>query len=356
MKVKISEIKANPFKRFINEGELDSERVDKLVESIEHGTLPAQFVARKNEAGEWEQTSGHHRLAAFKKKYGKDFEVDITLVKFSDELMLIDMVRENITQRDTDFHDTEASIILARTWLQSGANTIKQLYGVMNKENKSGLHPKGKFGGSLPQPDSYMSIAKFLSKNGNAVSHMTVKTYCDIHDKLDKELYKRIGKEKLTTKLENREGLSLRVAEKLSTLDKPEQKLVLDKIDHLAGKAATKVITSYKAADDKSKKLFVEGKITADELETLTKEEAQTIDEWETHGKKEYKLTQAQANINLNELHSAINKTKEALAKTEMAIELKLLKQPQLTSARNALKELANDIYQVDRKIQGVIE
>ena len=36
------------------------------------------------------------------------------------------MERENITQRDIDLYDTRESIVLARDWLESRVNNVKQ--------------------------------------------------------------------------------------------------------------------------------------------------------------------------------------------------------------------------------------
>jgi hypothetical protein len=161
VEIAIKDIKPNPFKKFINEGKLDAERVEKLKESIEHGTLPEGFTCRKF-GGEFQQAFGHHRLDALKQVKGKDYKVQCSIVDYSDEQMLVDLVRENITQRDSDFSDTEGSIVLARNWLQSGANDVKQFYNTV----------KGKKGFQAVQlPDSFRSIAKFLSKNGKAISH-----------------------------------------------------------------------------------------------------------------------------------------------------------------------------------------
>jgi len=95
----------------------------------------------------------------------------VTLVDFSDEQMLIDMVRENITHRDTDFHDTREGIVLSRNWLQSKCQSVK-LFNTLNVE-------KGKKDFQII-PDSYRSIANFLSKNSKAVSYVTVKNYLDV--------------------------------------------------------------------------------------------------------------------------------------------------------------------------------
>ena len=44
---------------------------------------------------------------------------------------VIDMERENITQRDIDLYDTRESIVLARDWLESRVNNVKQ-FGKIN--------------------------------------------------------------------------------------------------------------------------------------------------------------------------------------------------------------------------------
>lgn len=188
MKIKLSELKPNPFKRFINDGKLNEERVEMLVESVEHGTLPEHFFIRKVDEN-YEMTSGHHRVAALKKVKGKDHEVEVTVVKFTDEQMLVDMVRENITQRYTDFHDTRESIVLARGWLQSGATGVKQFHSHLKDGRK--CPPQNQ-----QQEDSYRSIAKFLSKNGKTICYRTVKNYLDITDNLSPNLLEKVTKAK----------------------------------------------------------------------------------------------------------------------------------------------------------------
>ena len=159
MKIKISELKANPFKKYINEGKYNNDRLDILKESIDHGTLPEHFFARKWN-GSFQITSGHHRLKALSDVKGSEYPVDVTWVDFSDEQMLVDMVRENITQRDTDFHDTKESIVLARSWLQSKCTDVKSFNIGMKKFGwkYQGRNEDGTFG-SVSSPDSYRSIA-----------------------------------------------------------------------------------------------------------------------------------------------------------------------------------------------------
>ena len=47
------------------------------------------------------------------------------------------MVRENITQRDTDFHDTSQGIVLSKNWLGSGVSGVEQFNNaVKGKKNR----------------------------------------------------------------------------------------------------------------------------------------------------------------------------------------------------------------------------
>jgi ParB-like chromosome segregation protein Spo0J len=235
VKVNISEIKFNPFKKFINGGKLEDKRVEKLVESIEHGTLQPNFVGRKNEQGQWELSSGHHRLGAFKKKYGKDFKVEMMEAKFSDEQMLVDMIRENLTQRgEGSFRDTEASIVLARDWVlarneiaKEGKVDITQLAKLFGKLRLQ--IQKGKKG-FQPVNGSARSIAEFLSKNGKAVSRELVRQYLNIHDNLDKNLHKKIGNLERKVNEVSDEIIGVATAGKLATLDKATQRKAWENI------------------------------------------------------------------------------------------------------------------------------
>ena len=241
VKIRIEEIKFNPFKKFINGGKLEDERVDKLVESIEHGTLQPNFVGRKNDKGQYEISSGHHRIGAFKKKFGKDFKVEFMPVKFSDEQMLVDMVRENLTQRgEGNFRDTEESLILSRNYIVKHPEVAKRF----------GDFPNGQ-GSRNDLGDNYISaktISKFLSRNGKAVSRELVRQYINIHDNLDKDLHKKIENAQSTAGNQPPEEMGIRIAGALSKLDKKSQKDVWQQIqeNRLNSNDARLFITKYK--------------------------------------------------------------------------------------------------------------
>jgi len=258
MKIKIELLKANPFKIYINDGKLNNDRIEIFKESIEHGTLPEIFIARKHD-GFYEISFGHHRLQALKEVKGGDYEVDVNVVKFSDEQMLIDMVRENITQRDTDFHDTKQSIMLARGWLQSKVPTVKQFHNRLKD---------GTLQGSEPQPNSYRSIANFLSKNGKAVSYGTVKNYLYIADKLNPEIeVKKQDQSTAETKEKKDDGsIGVRDAIKLSTItdDWEEQKDLVQALKNTReqhGNQKQVNLTAYKEASNEIKQKVRRGEL-----------------------------------------------------------------------------------------------
>lgn len=268
MKIKISELNPNPFKKFINDGKLDGERVGKLKESIEHGTLPENFTARKSN-GKYEIASGHHRLEAIKQVKGMDYEVGVEEVNYDDETMLIDMVRENLTQRDTDFKDTEDSIVLARAWLQSGVNSVKRFNEI--KHQKTQKNPKG--AGRPDEPDSSRQIAQFLSKQGKMISHVTICSYLTIYDKLDPELHEKVQKLESATKEEREEALPKRVASELAQIEQEYQKPVYEQIKsaELNKENSIKAISTFKKAPEVIKKRVIEGKIGITDIENEMK-------------------------------------------------------------------------------------
>jgi len=98
MKLKISQLKPNPFKKNINSGKLDEETIKKIQSNMEElglmGSLP---VFKKGD--KYYLINGHHRQEALKRQFGKDFEVQVTVHNYSEENVLRGMVVENLTQR-----------------------------------------------------------------------------------------------------------------------------------------------------------------------------------------------------------------------------------------------------------------
>jgi hypothetical protein len=96
MKYKLKNIKPNPF-RNIDNYPINKEKVAALRESIGHTGFWDNVVARANN-GAAEIAYGHHRLAALKKEFGDNHEVDLIVKPFSDETMIKVMARENMEE------------------------------------------------------------------------------------------------------------------------------------------------------------------------------------------------------------------------------------------------------------------
>jgi len=267
IRLKVKEIKPNPFKKYINKGKLNEDGVAKMIESLKHGTLPMIFTVRKNNNDGFELCYGHHRLQAIKEVKGTDFEVNCEIVNYDDEKMLVDMVRENLTQRDTDFHDTEDSIVLARAWQESKASTVNQFNSATRK---IGLHRKG-LEGSEPAPDSYRSIANFLSKEGKTISYPLVKYYLDIHDKLDSDIHKQV--EKFSGAEDKTDKVTIKQAVALTLLDDhKEQREILKNLRtsrEQLGWKQEQLIRKYKEAPEIVKNEIRKGQRDIADLEYI---------------------------------------------------------------------------------------
>ena len=104
--VKLSELKANPYKRFIQGGELDPDVVEQIVESASRTSLWEQWVVRETPSG-YELAFGHNRLAAAKKILGADAKVSVQVEEYSDPQMYIAMADENSGDEETVSHQVD---------------------------------------------------------------------------------------------------------------------------------------------------------------------------------------------------------------------------------------------------------
>jgi hypothetical protein len=237
MKVKIKDLQSNPFKMYITNGRLSKERIDILKESVEMGTLPKRFYARKSN-GVLEILYGHHRLEALRQVKGEEYEVDVTLVDYNDEQMLIDMVRENLTQRDTDYRDVADSCMLAKVWLESGAKLLTN-FTTSRQGKRTDLDSNH---------ITARQIAEFLSKQGKAISHAQVSKYIRIEEQAIDEIKEKVVKSKQGHVEEGKLGVEVSAA--LSAFPKEEQGDLLRIVEEskLNRDEIRKLLTEYKNA------------------------------------------------------------------------------------------------------------
>jgi len=247
VKLKLMDIKSNPFKKFISGGKLNPEIIEKLEEGYKQTRFHENLCARKNASGGVELVYGHHRLQAAKNVYGVNHEITITVYdtnEFSDEQMLLDMIRENMAQRGEDYRDMADCIMLAKKWLGgdkkllSGLTTSKQ-----GKRTDLGEEHIGA-----------RQIAIFISNQGKTISHVQVEKYITIEEGLSSELKKKVEKGTRSGKVE--EGnIGFEVASELAKFEKGEQKDLLEQIEKakLNKDKIKQLLASYKEATEEVK-------------------------------------------------------------------------------------------------------
>lgn len=136
MKIGLSELNPNPFKKFINGGKLDKARIELLKESIKKDGFWDNVICRKVD-GKYEIAYGHHRLEAAKQELGKDYVVDIPVKSLTDEMMVRILGNENAMQNEEYAIYQVDQVLLAKKWLEgtvqpvdSSKPTHKQEVGV----------------------------------------------------------------------------------------------------------------------------------------------------------------------------------------------------------------------------------
>jgi ParB-like chromosome segregation protein Spo0J len=126
MKVKISELRPNPF-RNIEHYPIDAEKVKTLVASIGQTGFWDNILARK-EDGQIQIAYGHHRLAALKKAMKPSDSVDIPVKPLDDATMLKIMANENMDEWKTSPGVIDETVRATRKFLEEHPEEKKKLY------------------------------------------------------------------------------------------------------------------------------------------------------------------------------------------------------------------------------------
>ena len=126
MKLKLSQLKPNPFKKQISKGELNQEQVDKIKANIKElgffGSLP---VFKKGD--NFHLIAGHHRTQALKEVLGKNGEVEVTVSNYNEDQVFKGMVVENLTQRTNDFMELNENIAAIEGYINSHKDILSTL-------------------------------------------------------------------------------------------------------------------------------------------------------------------------------------------------------------------------------------
>lgn len=255
VRIEVNKVKSNPFKKFINGGKLDQDIINKLIEGYKQTTFHENLCARENKTKQIELVYGHHRLEAVKRVYGKTHKIFLRIYsykEFSDEQMLLDMVRENMTQRGEDYRDMADCIMLAKKWLEGSLSSGKQVYTT----KKGGYHTH------KVQEIGARQVAEFLSKQGKAISHAQVEKYISIEEKLHPDLKGKVAKGTRAGRLEE-ESIGFEIASEISKFDKKEQKMLSKEIEkaEVNKDKAKKLLSEYKESSEELKQKLKRGEI-----------------------------------------------------------------------------------------------
>ena len=231
MKLKISELKPNPFKKQISNGKLNREQIDKIKANIKDlgffGSLPV-FKKENN----YYLVAGHHRAKAIEETFGKDYQVEVVISNYNEDQVFRGMVIENITQRTNDFMELNQNVVAIENYLNSHRD-------VLEKTRKDRIEEKIKEGKisdrisnqyatqrdsrkvaetiikKLPKESVSDDISFWVDKNsGEVLSHDVITQNLNIFHKLDPELRKDIEKkrsEEHTSELQSHSFISYAV-------------------------------------------------------------------------------------------------------------------------------------------------
>ncbi len=253
--IEVDKLKPNPFKKNINKGKLSDNTISKLIESINHGTLPEIFTVRKS-GDNYELCYGHHRKYAISKKKGKNHKVLCNIVERTDKEMIIDMARENLAQRSNDFKEERATILFVQKYIKD------------DLERNAPLQPKGHGGDRRSNEIGSRQIAEFLSKDGKVVSHNKVSRILKIENSISPDIIEKI--ERSSNQWDKPEDVvSVSIAEEISQIkDHKDQKLILKeaKEKEMGHKKLRKIVSAFKNSPEEVKEQIRNGSVSLSDI------------------------------------------------------------------------------------------
>jgi len=269
MKVKIKDIHPNPYKKWINKGELNQDQIEKLKASLGElghmGSIPCVKIK-----GKIHQVSHHHRLEALRQLYGEDYEVEIEIEDYNDEQIMRAQVLENLTQRKGDFREEAENCIAISKYLKENKILLDENGNEINRSDSERMKSKrddGRGGkvdeyGSLRQIERWLN--KYSSKNKEILTFVRISEVVKLKT-LPKDLYDSI---EMTHKgsIERRgDSLGKTQALYLTTLDDPDEQrdIAVALLNSFEGRVRQQstLIKIYKEAPDEVKQKIRSGEI-----------------------------------------------------------------------------------------------
>lgn len=260
MKIKLSELNPNPFKREISKGKLNREQIDTIKSNLKKlGFMGALPVFKKDKS--FYLVAGHHRLQALKEIYGNKFEVEVEVHNYNEDQVFRGMVIENLTQRGQRFDETSQNIQAVEDYLKKHPDVLKLCRGDSPRHTNK-LNEKYK------ETIIANDIAEWLDGSKDRVLKKDViLDYMNINTNLDPELKKMVEKkhDKSQEERDNPNTLNMSQAIMLAKIsDMKEQKQlaeVLKETREQRVREQGKLITEYKKADEEIKKKVIDKEI-----------------------------------------------------------------------------------------------
>lgn len=265
MKLKLKELNANPFKKEINKGKLSDEQINKIMTNLgDLGLMNSIPIVERD--SKYYIVNGHHRVEALKRKYGKDFEIEVTVHKYNDDQLIKGMVIENLTQRGIEFREEMENVVLIEKYLNEN-NDILSTLRTERGVKLSGSYKKEEYKNKACSED----IAYWLNKKGKPVLfHDKITKYLNIYHNLSKNLQKEIIRLTKVHEEDRNNIVSYSQAAALSGIkDKEEQEKIFEKIKDVDKDVHSKVklINEYKSSDEKTKQKVLSNEIDIAEIE-----------------------------------------------------------------------------------------
>jgi len=255
MKIEINKLLPNPFKKELGNGKLSEETINKIRSNIkELGLMGALPIFERN--GKYYLISGHHRIEALKREFGKNFAVEVILHDYNDDQILRGMIIENLTQRTDEFHEVTDNLLIIEKYLNKNPKILATLRESRNVDT-------ARFEKDSKEKAVAKDIAKWLDNNsGDVMSHDKITNCLNIKKTLNPELYAQIKNTQSGTIQEREEALQETQAVFLSRIkDQDEQKDLAKALKSTRAQRVRdqgKLITKYKEVKKESPEIAQE--------------------------------------------------------------------------------------------------
>ena len=256
MKIKLKDLKPNPYKQQINKGKLNEVQVEEISGNLDELGLMGAIPIVKID-GNYHLVNSHHRVEALKRKFGGNYEIEVILHSYSDDQLLKGMVVENLSQRGSDFHEEVENIRVVENYLNKNKDKLEAVRESRNAFKSNFANEKRFENATARDVQSWLKLSK--EKWGDD----TILSIMNIYKKLDASLlektdYVRGGQRDKPTQL------SVEDAKNLSRLEKQDQhkiRKILEKTG-LDNNGKSKLVTAYNKTDAETKRLIKENKIS----------------------------------------------------------------------------------------------